>query len=66
MGLCYEVLFCLTGDLGLMESHTSQIANQPCKWGSIWGQTRITNIVMMGMGEPLHNYDNLCRPKEYA
>ena len=52
--------FCLTGRMGLLRNLTS---------GEIAGQVRVLaeetglrdkrfNIVLMGMGEPLHNYDN--------
>jgi 23S rRNA (adenine2503-C2)-methyltransferase len=52
--------FCLTGKMGLVRNLTA---------GEIVGQVRVLaeatgllnepfNIVLMGMGEPLHNYDN--------
>jgi 23S rRNA (adenine2503-C2)-methyltransferase len=52
--------FCLTGKMGLVRNLTA---------GEITGQVRVLaaatglrdtpfNIVLMGMGEPLHNYDN--------
>jgi len=52
--------FCLTGQMGLVRNLTA---------GEIAGQVRVLaartglldrpfNIVLMGMGEPLHNYDN--------
>src|SRR5687767_10121640 len=52
--------FCLTGKMGLVRNRTA---------GEIAGQVRVVaaatgllgfpfNIVLMGMGEPLHNYDN--------
>lgn len=64
--------FCLTGDLGLKRHlKASEIANQPLQIGlqlqreaeagldvPLAGR-RITNLVMMGMGEPLHNLPNL-------
>ena len=51
--------FCLTGKMGLVRNLTA---------GEIAGQVRVLarepgparpafNIVLMGMGEPLHNYD---------
>ena len=60
-GCAMKCSFCLTGDLGLKGQLTaSQIANQPLQVSKILPEgMRITNIVMMGMGEPLHNYDNL-------
>ena len=53
--------FCLTGDLGLKgHLRASEIAGQIQQVEQTLPEgKRITNIVMMGMGEPLHNYDNL-------
>lgn len=61
VGCAMACTFCLTGDLGLKRHlRPSEIANQPLQIrGGLAPDTRITNIVMMGMGEPLHNYDNL-------
>ena len=61
VGCAMACTFCLTGDLGLKRHlRPSEIANQPLQIRSgLAGDTRITNVVMMGMGEPLHNYDNL-------
>jgi 23S rRNA (adenine2503-C2)-methyltransferase len=55
--------FCLTGKMGLVRNLTA---------GEITGQVRVLagalglrdkrfNIVLMGMGEPLHNYDNVMK-----
>ena len=60
-GCAMKCSFCLTGDLGF-KSHLSaaQITNQILQVSrALPKDKRITNIVMMGMGEPLHNYDNL-------
>ncbi len=71
VGCAMACSFCLTGDLGLKRHlRPAEIANQPMqiqaemeagRWKRPAEETphRITNIVMMGMGEPLHNYDNL-------
>jgi 23S rRNA (adenine2503-C2)-methyltransferase len=61
VGCAMACSFCLTGDLGLKRHlRPAEIVNQPLQISRILpaGQ-RITNVVMMGMGEPLHNYDNL-------
>ena len=57
VGCAMACTFCLTGDLGLIRHmKASEIANQPLQVGRQLPEgTRITNIVMMGMGEPLHN-----------
>jgi 23S rRNA (adenine2503-C2)-methyltransferase len=60
VGCAMKCGFCLTGKMGLVRNLTA---------GEIAGQVRILarelgllgtkfNIVLMGMGEPLHNYDN--------
>jgi len=61
VGCAMACTFCLTGDLGLKRNLSpSEIANQILQVSRDLGEERpITNIVMMGMGEPLHNLDNL-------
>ncbi len=61
VGCAMACTFCLTGDLGLKRHlRPSEIANQPLQIRAGLAEgTRITNVVMMGMGEPLHNYENL-------
>ena len=60
-GCAMKCSFCVTGDLGLRaQLRASQIAGQIQQVSETLSENkRITNIVMMGMGEPLHNYDNL-------
>ena len=66
VGCAMACSFCLTGDLGLKRHlKPSEIAGQPlqiqrdliAELGD--AAPRITNLVLMGMGEPLHNLDNL-------
>ena len=61
VGCAMACSFCLTGDLGLRRHlRPSEIANQPLQVREKLDENyRITNVVMMGMGEPLHNVDNL-------
>ncbi len=61
VGCAMACSFCLTGDLGLRRNlRPSEIANQPLQVRqALEAQFRISNVVMMGMGEPLHNVDNL-------
>ena len=61
VGCAMKCSFCLTGDMGLKRNLTAaEIANQPLQvQADLPAGERITNLVMMGMGEPLHNYDNL-------
>jgi len=53
--------FCLTGTLGLkrnLEPH--EIADQVISANRLIAPVKITNIVLMGMGEPLANFGNVC------
>ena len=52
--------FCLTGKMGLVRNLTAgEIAGQARVLASATGMLdHPFNIVLMGMGEPLHNYDN--------
>jgi 23S rRNA (adenine2503-C2)-methyltransferase len=61
VGCAMACTFCLTGDLGLKRHlKVSEIAGQPLQvQRDLPAGTRITNLVMMGMGEPLHNLENL-------
>ncbi len=53
---CY---FCMTGRQGFHGNLTSnQIINQVL---SVPGSERLTNVVFMGMGEPLDNYDQVLK-----
>ena len=61
VGCAMGCTFCLTGDLGLLRHlDAAEIASQPLIVGRMLPEgVRITNLVLMGMGEPLHNLDNL-------
>lgn len=60
VGCAMGCKFCLTGKMGLKRNLTlSEILNQILMVKEILdGKASITNIVMMGMGEPLNNYEN--------
>jgi len=55
--------FCLTGTMGFTRNlTTAEIVNQVCAvrdWALAHDQGPLTNIVFMGMGEPLANFDHL-------
>jgi 23S rRNA (adenine2503-C2)-methyltransferase len=52
--------FCLTGRGGLKRNLSSfEIVDQVIAVGRLVPSTRITNIVLMGLGEPLHNLDEV-------
>jgi 23S rRNA (adenine2503-C2)-methyltransferase len=63
VGCAMACSFCLTGDLGLKRNlWPSEIANQALQvLQTLPEGERITNLVFMGMGEPLHNITNLIR-----
>ncbi len=59
VGCAMACTFCLTGDLGLKRHLlASEIALQVMQVQADQ-ERRISNIVLMGMGEPLHNLPNL-------
>ena len=61
VGCAMSCSFCLTGDLGLTRNlRQSEIVNQALQVQQTLPEgERITNLVFMGMGEPLHNITNL-------
>lgn len=61
VGCAMACSFCLTGDMGLKRNLSpAEICNQAMQVNAQMPTgLRLTNIVMMGMGEPLHNFDNL-------
>lgn len=69
VGCAMKCSFCLTGTMGFIRNLTpAEIVNQVCyvrdflqkePEESLIGARDVTNIVFMGMGEPLNNLDNL-------
>ncbi|WP_448873299.1 23S rRNA (adenine(2503)-C(2))-methyltransferase RlmN [Desulfobulbus propionicus] len=63
VGCAMGCRFCMTGTMGFRRNlSTAEIINQVCAvrdWALAHGQPPLTNIVFMGMGEPLANFDNL-------
>jgi 23S rRNA (adenine2503-C2)-methyltransferase len=60
-GCAMGCVFCATGQMGFFRNLTmSEIVAQVLYFAHQLAQTgeHVTNIVMMGMGEPLHNYSN--------
>ena len=69
VGCAMACTFCLTGDLGLKRHlNPAEIANQALQVGhQIKGEgSRISNLVFMGMGEPLHNFEHLNAALEHC
>ncbi|MDH3328706.1 MAG: 23S rRNA (adenine(2503)-C(2))-methyltransferase RlmN, partial [Desulfobulbaceae bacterium] len=63
VGCAMGCTFCLTGKMGFARNlRPAEIVNQVCAardWSIEMGRGRLTNLVFMGMGEPLANLDNL-------
>ncbi|EAT16228.1 23S rRNA (adenine(2503)-C(2))-methyltransferase RlmN [Desulfuromonas acetoxidans] len=59
VGCAMDCDFCVTGSFGFIRNLTAaEIVNQVC---AVAKEGSINNIVLMGMGEPLHNLDNVVR-----
>ncbi len=58
--------FCMTATMGLLRNlETSEIIDQVLNiFNELSEKYKLRNIVFMGMGEPLHNYDNLMKSLE--
>ncbi|MBC8208130.1 MAG: 23S rRNA (adenine(2503)-C(2))-methyltransferase RlmN [Desulfobulbaceae bacterium] len=71
VGCAMNCSFCLTATMGFIRNLSpAEIVNQVCavgdflraeSKGNLIGSDRVTNIVFMGMGEPLNNLDNLLK-----
>lgn len=69
VGCAMACTFCLTGTMGFIRNLTpSEIVNQVCSVRDyllkqspveLIGPDRVTNVVFMGMGEPLNNLENV-------
>src|SRR5574341_2207132 len=61
VGCAMKCSFCATGLMGFTRHLTTEeIVGQLSLMQSV-SEQKITNIVFMGMGEPLHNYDNVVK-----
>jgi 23S rRNA (adenine2503-C2)-methyltransferase len=59
VGCAMGCVFCHTGSFGLVRNLTpGEIVNQVC---AAMQDGPVNNIVLMGMGEPLHNLDNVIK-----
>ena len=61
VGCAMGCVFCATGQMGFYRNlSTGDIIAQVLYFANQLSQVeqRVTNVVLMGMGEPLHNYDN--------
>jgi 23S rRNA (adenine2503-C2)-methyltransferase len=66
VGCALGCRFCLTGKDGWRRNLSAgEIVDQVCAaGGELGGQERLTNLVFMGMGEPLANLDNVLKALE--
>jgi 23S rRNA (adenine2503-C2)-methyltransferase len=54
--------FCMTATMGLVRNLSAgEIADQVYRVNADLGDRPLTNLVFMGMGEPLHNYANVMK-----
>lgn len=61
VGCRFKCPFCASGEKGFKRNlSASEITSQVLSAGKIFN-CRVTNIVFMGMGEPLDNYDNVAK-----
>lgn len=59
VGCAMQCSFCLTGRFGLVRNlEPGEIVNQVC---AALKDGPVQNLVLMGMGEPLHNFDNVVK-----
>lgn len=62
VGCKFRCLFCTSGDMGFKRNLTAgEIINQYVSVSSLKASFKITNIVFMGIGEPLDNFENTIR-----
>ena len=63
VGCAFACKFCLTGTLGFKRNlNAAEIVDQVCQVQlDLGSRARVTNLVFMGMGEPLANYDAVLR-----
>jgi 23S rRNA (adenine2503-C2)-methyltransferase len=60
-GCAMACAFCATGQMGFARQLTeAEIVEQALRFAQelVKRGERLSNVVMMGMGEPFHNYDN--------
>ncbi|MGD0232075.1 MAG: 23S rRNA (adenine(2503)-C(2))-methyltransferase RlmN [Syntrophorhabdales bacterium] len=65
IGCKMSCAFCVTGRMGFVRDLTAaEIVGQLVAVRPHMGRSRITNVVLMGMGEPLDNIDNVLKAVE--
>src|SRR5207302_8410912 len=65
VGCAMGCSFCMTATMGLIRNLSAgEIVDQVHRVNADLGDRPLTNLVFMGMGEPLHNYANVMRSLE--
>jgi 23S rRNA (adenine2503-C2)-methyltransferase len=67
-GCAMGCVFCATGQMGFRRNLSAgEIVEQVLYYARLLAQEneKVTNVVVMGMGEPFHNYENTLRAVEY-
>jgi len=59
VGCAMKCAFCATGKMGFSRNLTTNEIVSQIDLMEAHTKDKITNVVFMGMGEPLHNYDNV-------
>jgi len=62
IGCAFACRFCATGEQGLVRNLAAgEIVEQVVRVQARWRPNRVSNVVFMGMGEPLANYEAVVR-----
>jgi len=61
VGCALDCAFCATATMGFRRHLTAAEIVQQVLWVNAQPGLELSNLVFMGMGEPLHNYDNVAR-----
>jgi 23S rRNA (adenine2503-C2)-methyltransferase len=67
VGCALACKFCATGTMGLLKDlSVGEILGQLIYLRENFGDNAFSNVVMMGMGEPLNNFENVCNMVKIA
>ncbi|HTL51514.1 MAG TPA: 23S rRNA (adenine(2503)-C(2))-methyltransferase RlmN, partial [Planctomycetota bacterium] len=66
IGCAMRCAFCATGRGGLERNLNAAEIFEQVQWIQRLLKKRVTNLVFMGMGEPLHNLDNVLKALQYV
>ncbi len=61
VGCALDCVFCATATMGFRRHLSSAEIVQQVLWVNAQEGLELSNLVFMGMGEPLHNYDNVAQ-----